>query len=159
MIRHSQSRGNCPSTQSLQEWDTEGEREQRDYPSTKPHSQVFGMFSLFFFSIFFFFFFKGRQGFGGYPSQEIKAKMSLYQRKLSSSPYSLTMYPKEGTPMIEVLYLTLYLTGPGGRIDWLLSSRSLLFCSGGFCLFVLSLGIPNIKPDLLRLRRKTSCLS
>ena len=45
---------------------------------------------------FFFFFFKGRQGAGGYPSQEIKAKMSLYQRKLSSSPYSLTMLPKGG---------------------------------------------------------------
>ena len=55
------------------------------------------MFSLFFFFPFsFFFFFKGRQGSGGYTSQEIKAKMSLYQRKLSSSPYSLTMYPKGG---------------------------------------------------------------
>ena len=51
-----------------------------------------GCFVLF----FSFFFFKGRQGSGGYPSQEIKAKMSLYQRKLSSSPYSLTMYPKGG---------------------------------------------------------------
>ena len=64
-------------------------------PSTKPHNLVFGMFSLLFF-LFFFFFFKGRQGAGGYPSQEIKAKMSLYQRKLSSSPYSLTVLPKGG---------------------------------------------------------------
>lgn len=50
--------GNHLSMQSLQEWDTEGEREQRGYPSTKPHSQVFGMFCF----VFFFFFFFLREG-------------------------------------------------------------------------------------------------
>lgn len=63
--------------------------------------------------------------------------------------------------MIELLYLTLYLTGPGGRISSLLILKVtlVLFRGGGSCLFVLSLGIPNRKPDPLRLRRKTSCLS
>lgn len=81
----------------------EGEREQMGYPSTKLHNPVFGMFSLLFF--LFLFFFKGRQGAGGYPSQEIKAKMSLYQRKLSSSPYSLTVYPKGGHANDRTSYL------------------------------------------------------